>query len=256
VTKFTSPGGDSGQKESTGSPDGKSASGTGEERAGGKAGGVGGQGTLQNQTEAKTELDYATLIAGVVNLEVADKEGVISGGIPGGHGSKENKSEAAQSLYVALAALDVVSVLKALWSIGKAVVKKGSEAVVERLAAKAVAKKAAGPLGEEAATSAVKSGLRIVEESEGVVEIAGNIGEHEVSVLANISREGETLYLKQAHIQGPGPGKVGIKALFDAISEFGKSQGVKRVVIEGAKRTTGAGNQRGAVPRAWNIAVK
>lgn len=40
---------------------------------------------------------------------------------------------------------------------------------------------------------------------------------------------------------------------FDAMKELGRSQGAKTVVIEGARRTTGAGNQRGAVraPGKW-----
>ena len=75
-------------------------------------------------------------------------------------------------------------------------------------------------------------------------------------MLANMAKEGNTLFLRQAHIQGPGAGKVGVKALFDAAREFGRSQGVERVIIEGARRTTGAGNQRGAIPRVWEILIK
>jgi hypothetical protein len=98
--------------------------------------------------------------------------------------------------------------------------------------------------------------LRIVEQVDEIVELAGTAGGHEIRVLANMSREGNTLFLRQAHIQGPGAGKVSVKGLFDAVREFGKSQGVEKVVVEGAKRATGAGNQAGAVPRAWEIVVK
>jgi RHS repeat-associated protein len=101
-----------------------------------------------------------------------------------------------------------------------------------------------------------KDGLRIVEQVDDIVEIAGKVGGHQIRVLANMSREGETLFLRQAHIQGPGPGKVGVKGLFGAVREFGRSQGASKVVIEGAKRTTGAGSQKGAVPRVWEILVK
>lgn len=106
-----------------------------------------------------------------------------------------------------------------------------------------------------AAARGATGGLRIVEQVDDIVEIAGKIGEHEIRVLANMSREGGTLFLRQAHIQGPGAGKVGVKGLLDAAKEFGRSQGASKVVIEGAKRTTGAGNQRGAVPRVWEILV-
>jgi hypothetical protein len=107
-----------------------------------------------------------------------------------------------------------------------------------------------------AAAAAAKGGLRIVEQVDDIVEIAGMAGWHEIRILANMSREGGTLFLRQAHIQGPGAGKVGVKGLSDAAREFGKSQGASKVVIEGAKRTTGAGNQRGAVPRVMEILVK
>ena len=162
ATGVTSPGGDSGQKVPTGSPDGRGVGGAGEEQVGGKASGIGGQGSLKDQTEAKTVTDYATLFAGIVNLEFADKDGVVSGGIPGGHGSKDNKSEAAQSLYVAIAALDVVSLLKALWSIGKAVAKKGAEAIGERLAKRAALKEAASVAGPKAVSKATESGIAVV----------------------------------------------------------------------------------------------
>jgi hypothetical protein len=98
--------------------------------------------------------------------------------------------------------------------------------------------------------------LRIVDQVDDVVELAGSAGGHPIRVMANMSREGGTIYLRQAHIQGPGPGQVGVKGLFDAAREFGRSQGASKVVIEGAKRTTGAGAQKGAVPRVWEITVK
>lgn len=41
-----------------------------------------------------------------------------------------------------------------------------------------------------------------------------------------------------------------------ALARFGKTQGVEKIVIEGAKRTTGKGNQKGAVPRVWEVMVK
>ncbi|MGC4070818.1 MAG: hypothetical protein QM784_40315 [Polyangiaceae bacterium] len=123
------------------------------------------------------------------------------------------------------------------------------------LGAKAVYKRVIGDATVAGARAAPRS-MRIVEQVDDIVEIAGTVGGHEIRVMANMSIKDGTLYLRQAHIQGPGAGKVGVKAMFDAIREFGKSQRVAKVVVEGAKRTTGAGNQRGAVPRAWEILVK
>jgi hypothetical protein len=125
---------------------------------------VGGQGTLQNQNEAKTGLDYATSLAGIVELEFGeDKDGVMSGGIPGGHGPKENASQTGQSIYVALAIFDVVNLAKSFWSLGKALFMKGVEAIAERYAARQLAKEALGKVEskalKEVETKAIRDGL-------------------------------------------------------------------------------------------------
>jgi hypothetical protein len=123
-------------------------------------------------------------------------------------------------------------------------------------AVKAAGRLALGAYRAVKTWTASAKGLRIVEQVGDVVEIAGTVRGHEIRILANMSREGGTLFLKQTHIQGPGAGKVGVKGLMDAAREFGKSPGADKVIIEGAKRTTGAGHQRGAVPRDWEILVK
>ena len=115
-----------------------------QEAGGNKTTGVGGTGKDKNaEGTPLTELDYLTKAAGVVNLEFGEDKGGVSGGIPGGHGAEENASPAGQSLYVALAIFDVVNLAKSLWSLGKAAIKTGVEAISKRLAARAAAKEAA-----------------------------------------------------------------------------------------------------------------
>jgi hypothetical protein len=124
---------------------------------------VGGHGTLQNQTEAKTGLDYATLAAGVVNNLGTTEEsgGVISGGLPGGHGRAENASQALQSLYVAMAVFDVVSMGKALYSLGKALWEHTVETIAGRLAGDRALREGLRELTErEAANFATRIGSK------------------------------------------------------------------------------------------------
>jgi hypothetical protein len=116
-------------------------------------------GTTTGTGEPLTELDYLVRFAGIVNLEFGDDEEGVSGGIPGGHGDKDNASEAAQSLYAALAIFDVVSIGKALWSLGRAVLKKGIETAAERIAGKALAKQAI----KEAEAKLIREGLEKAE---------------------------------------------------------------------------------------------
>lgn len=108
---------------------------------------------------AFTELDYAVKLAGIVNLEFGDNEKSVSGGIPGGQGREENASEAGQSLYAALAIFDVISIGKALWSLGRVALKKGAETIAERIAGKAAAKAAL----REAEQKAIREGLQQAE---------------------------------------------------------------------------------------------
>jgi hypothetical protein len=141
--------------------------------------------------EPLTELDYLVRFAGIVNLEFGDDEEGVSGGIPGGHGDKENASEAAQSLYAALAIFDVVSIGKALWSLGKAVLKKGIETAAERIAGKALAKQAI----KEAEAKLIREGLEKAENKSAYIgrKIIG-WGEHGTAHAAEQTLKiGETL---------------------------------------------------------------
>jgi RHS repeat-associated protein len=73
---------------------------------------MGGQGNLKNQESAKTDLDYAVLLAHEFNPLFLDygldllfgkkNNNVISGGIPGGKGPKENANSFIQGAYIAV----------------------------------------------------------------------------------------------------------------------------------------------------------
>jgi hypothetical protein len=68
-----------------------------------------------------------------------------------------------------------------------------------------------------------------------------------------MSREGDTLILEKAHIEGGRAGSIGIKELYEFGREFGRRQGVSRVIVRGYTRTTG--RHVGQVPRPIIIEV-
>ena len=66
------------------------------------------------------------------------------------------------------------------------------------------------------------------------------VGDEIIEFGGTFSKADDVLTIRQFDIDGGLTNKVGIKGLKDIINEFGKSKGVSRVVVEGAKRTTGA----------------
>jgi len=99
--------------------------------------------------------------------------------------------------------------------------------------------------------------IRILEEVAGAIhlEVQGAKGTYEV--IANITREGDTIILEGAHMQGSGAGQFGgkelLKEIREAAKQFGKEQGAKEVVIQGGARTSGA--NPGHVPPPIRIKV-
>ena len=97
----------------TGDPNGTNLTGTGMSKAGGTTTNlVGGQGKLTNQTTAKNETDYATLLGSIFDAPFIDtildfafgksQEQKMSGGVQLGHGNPANVSEAGQGAYLAV----------------------------------------------------------------------------------------------------------------------------------------------------------
>ena len=95
--------------------------------------------------------------------------------------------------------------------------------------------------------------VEIPEQDQDVIlfRIAGPKGT--VEVIAQIQVEGETAVLRRAHIQGPGPRSIGLRELRLLAREFGRRMGVKRVIVYGSIRLTGA--NPGRLPRALRFEV-
>ncbi len=109
-----------------------------------------------------------------------------------------------------------------------------------------------------AGAPALRSGtaVRVVEQVDDVVHLAVQHGDDTIEAMANVAREGDTLFLRQVHIQGSAPGRVGVRGLFEMVRDLGRANGVKRVVIEGGRRTTGPPSMQGRFPRAITVRVK
>ena len=93
----------------------------------------------------------------------------------------------------------------------------------------------------------------IVAQEGAIVEILGQSGATQIRVMAEMLRHGDDLVLRGAHIEGAGAGTVGIRALMEIGRAFGRQQGVKRVIVGGARRTTGA--RPGRIPRPIVIPI-
>jgi hypothetical protein len=84
------------------------------------------------------------------------------------------------------------------------------------------------------------------------IEASGSNGS--ITVAANVTREGDTLILSRAHFDGPGANALGIRSLRALVRVFGRREGVKKIIIEGGERTTGA--NPGKVPRPIEIVLE
>lgn len=94
----------------------------------------------------------------------------------------------------------------------------------------------------EAATAA-KGGIRILQQEGNVIIAAFDGAAGEARVATELVREGETLILRGAHIEG----QATLKEALEAAKQFGRENGAKRIIIEGGRRTTGA--NPGHIPR-------
>ncbi|MGF9663170.1 RHS repeat-associated core domain-containing protein [Arthrobacter crystallopoietes] len=74
-----------------------------------------------------------------------------------------------------------------------------------------------------------------------------------IQVVATIAKEGNTLRLMQTHIQGAGRGTSSILEMQRVIQVIGRSEGARKVIVEGARRTSGA--SPGHIPRPITVIV-
>lgn len=108
--------------------------------------------------------------------------------------------------------------------------------------------------GRGAATEAIITRtIQVVQREGNLVEMVGKGARGEIRVLTEMTKQGDTLVLKGLHMEGAGAGSTGIRELREFARQLGKEQGVNKVVIEGAERTTGA--NPGHIPRTIEIKV-
>jgi RHS repeat-associated protein len=100
--------------------------------------------------EKSTTLDKVTKYAGYANLATPDKDGV-SGGIPGGHGPKENVSVIGQMAYTVLSIYSVVNLIKAVYSAVKAFITSAFRQISARIAGDRALKTMAAEVEQSAA---------------------------------------------------------------------------------------------------------
>ncbi len=94
-----------------------------------------------------------------------------------------------------------------------------------------------------------RSGVRFLEREGNTVIGAFNVAKGEARFAGELVEQGETLILRGAHIEGAGT----LAELKSVAREFGREHGYKRVIIEGARRTTGA--RPGHIPRPITIDI-
>lgn len=71
--------------------------------------------------------------------------------------------------------------------------------------------------------------------------------------MADMVSVGDTLILQKLHVSGPGAGTLGVSELRRFARVLGRQQGVRRIVVLGARRSTGA--SRGRIPRPIVVEV-
>jgi hypothetical protein len=90
--------------------------------------------------------------------------------------------------------------------------------------------------------------VRILEhDPQGVLHLECESRRGTIEVITGLRIEGDTAYLDGLHVGGPGTGAWGIAELRRCARELGRELGVRRLVIHGGVRTSGA--NPGRVPR-------
>jgi hypothetical protein len=85
------------------------------------------------------------------------------------------------------------------------------------------------------------------------VELATSTVNGEITVIAEMIKDGDALVLRGMHIDGPGAGSLGPRELRRLATDLGRQHGAKEVIIYGGKRTTGA--NPGHTPREVRFPV-
>jgi hypothetical protein len=95
--------------------------------------------------------------------------------------------------------------------------------------------------------------VRVVETDGDVVRWVATTPKGNIEMIAKVTRDGDTLHLNGLHIDGPGGNELGIRGIRDLAVDLGRQHGVKKLVVHGGTRTTGA--NPGRVPRPVTFPV-
>lgn len=95
--------------------------------------------------------------------------------------------------------------------------------------------------------------VQIVERQGRTVRIVGESGRGRIEVIAEMAKEGNTLILRDAHVEGAGAGSMGTGELRAFARALGKQQEAETVVIHGGRRTTGANPGRVPEPIEFEV---
>ena len=115
---------------------------------------------------------------------------------------------------------------------------------------------AVGDIGRttDAAGKVVPSSIKVLERTEDAIHITATGVKGKIEVISGVVKNGDTLTLRGVHIDGAGPGTSSFGELMRIARELGKIEGVKKVIIEGARRETGAAV--GKIPRPFTVEIE
>lgn len=100
-----------------------------------------------------------------------------------------------------------------------------------------------GQAAAHLAEQAIKKWTRIFNltaKDDDLLLYSTRIGDEVIEFGGNFSKSNKVLTIKNFDVDGNLTNKLGIRGLKEVIIEFGRQQGVNKIIIEGAKRTTGA----------------
>jgi RHS repeat-associated protein len=86
----------------------------------------------------------------------------------------------------------------------------------------------------------IESAFKVTAQEDDLIFYSTKVGDNVIEFGGNFSKVDDVLTIKNFDVDGDMTNKLGIKGIKSLMNAFGKEQGVKKVVIEGAKRTTGA----------------
>jgi hypothetical protein len=111
-------------------------------------------------------------------------------------------------------------------------------------------KPASGAPSSVGARSSIPSRVQILEQEGNTVSGSFKVAGGEARFMADVTRQGDTLIISGAHIEGDAT----LKEVLQTAERYGREQGVARVIVQGGTRSTGA--NPGHIPRPLVIEVK